>query len=139
GVAFAARGDIQTLLAGLQWELGVADLTRVLSYQKIVVLEDVQGRVAAAAQNDWDSLFSVCLPDPVPPAKRPVIVDPDGKGITLSSLNPNLRVLGHFVQKTELSSPAGATMSATVFGFIVRHYPSVVQVVQYNGRWFLRD
>src|SRR5437899_9406713 len=41
--------------------------------------------------------------------------------------------------KTELSNPEGGTMSATVFGFIVKHYPSFVQVVDYNGRRFLRD
>ena len=41
--------------------------------------------------------------------------------------------------KTELSNPEDGTMSATVFGFIVKHYPSFVQVVDYNGRRFLRD
>ena len=137
-VTFTARPDVQAMLAGFRWELGVVNLAHVLSYQKIVVLEGIQERVAAVREDDWEALFSLCLPDAAAPTKRPLIIDPDGKGITLTSLNPNLRVLGHIIQKTELTAGPG-TISATIFGFTVKHYPSFVQVVEYNGRWFVRD
>jgi len=68
-----------------------------------------------------------------------VMFDPDAKGITLSSLNPNLRVIGHVVQKTEVNQGAGGVMSATALGFLVKLGASFVQAVEYNGRWFVRD
>jgi len=85
--------------------------------------------VAAVTQDDWDGLFSICLPDPAPPTKRAVMIDQDGKGITLSSLNPNLRVLSLVVQQAEMANPGVGTMSVTIFGFIAKHYASFMQVV----------
>jgi hypothetical protein len=51
GHNFLQRPDVQASFAGFQWELGIANLEHVLSYQKVVVLEQVEERIAAVTQD----------------------------------------------------------------------------------------
>jgi hypothetical protein len=43
------------------------------------------------------------------------------------------------VQQAEMANPGGGTMSVPIFGFIAKHYASFMQVVEHNGRRFVRD
>lgn len=123
---FLQRQDVQQTFQALQWHLGIANLEQVLSFQKLVVLDEVDRRVAGAHQEDWNRLWAICLPDPNPPDQQRLFFDDSGKALTVSSLNPNLRVTAPIAQES-------------IMGFAVGCGLSFVQVVEYNDRWFVRD
>lgn len=112
---------------------GIVDLTCILSIQKAIALDDIAARVGAVSQNDWQSLADLCLP------LRPVqedlkgTFDKDGKGVTISSLNPNLRV--GVVQNISLSEKG----SIDVIGFPVSFGSPHVSITEYKDRYFLKD
>jgi hypothetical protein len=58
------------------------------------------------------------------------MINQSEKSYTLSSLNPNLRIMTLVRQKQD---------SWKNLGFIVGIHPSFVQVAECNGRWFVRD
>ena len=71
---------------------GVVDLTKLVSFQKAVALDQIEQRVARASATDWTALAAICLPEPT---EEPILqgtYDRDGKGLTITSVNPNLRV-----------------------------------------------
>lgn len=127
--AFLQRPDIVAAFQGWEISVGMADLRSVLSFQKIVTADGAQ-RVATINPNDPDALFSFCLPDAAGAVQLPVSVDADGKGFSMSSPNPNFRVLG--------GQPAVINGQA-FFGFAVGFGNNFVQVVEYQRRWFIRD
>lgn len=138
--AFRARADVQNGLHGLDWDLGVVDLTNVLSFQKVVNLEQTEERVANTAPDDWGSLFSLCLPDVRAPQDLATLVDPDGKALTLSSMDPNLRVAGSAIQEINVAMAAGQPGQNMKFlGFPVTFGTPFVQIAEYQGRRFVRD
>ena len=75
-------------------------------------------------------LFSVCLPDATAQPNLLAVLDEDKKALSIASDNPNLRVLG-------FGSNPGA--GQVFHGFSVALLPSYVQIVEYQGRWFVRD
>lgn len=136
--ALKERSDISTAFAGLSWRPAMVDLRGVLAFQKIISVEGLETRVASARMGK-EQLLELCLPtnQPLPPSAA--MVDPDGKGFTLSSHNPNLRItcgLG----EAEVNSGSGlspARMQALMF--MVSTGASYLQVVCYKGRYFIRD
>ena len=123
---FRNRPDVQTIFTGLDWTPAYANLTKVLSFQKIVVLEGIDERISAVSVNDPASLFAFCLPEPATPTPMSAALDQDQKGMTFSSLNPNLRV-------------SQLALQGNYVGFQVILSPSFLQVVEYRDRWFIRD
>ena len=87
--AIAARNDIQAGFASMIWEPAFVDLTKVLSVQQLVNMQNLDAR-AAQADAGPDALMGLCLPKPGP-ENLEVSVDGDSLGVTLSSGNPNLR------------------------------------------------
>jgi hypothetical protein len=66
--------------------------------------------------------------------------DQDGLGFTISSLNPNLRVVGSQVHETLVASAPGAPpQKMQGITFFINMGTSYVQVARYQGRYFLRD
>jgi len=141
GVAFTQRPDVAASFQGIEWRVGMADLSQILSYQKIVAEEQAVERADVAVQaNDPQTLFSFCLPDPIGPAALPGTMDPDQRGITFSSLNPNLRVAGMAGSEMEVAAgPGQPTTRQNFIGFTISFGSPFVQVAEYNGRWFVRD
>ncbi len=140
GAAFSQRPDVIGAFQSMDWKVGMADLSRVLSYQKVVVEEHAMERVDAAIQaNELQSIFSFCLPDPVgPEALQGAMADQ--KGITFSSLNPNLRVAGLAGSQIDVAiAPGQATTKQQFIGFVINFGAPFVQVAEYSGRWFVRD
>ena len=43
-------------------DAGIIDLSRLISFQKAVALDQIQGRVAAASQDDWQALADLTDP-----------------------------------------------------------------------------
>jgi hypothetical protein len=109
------------------------DLTRVISFQKAVTLEDDEARFGAIQAHNLDSLFELCLPSQRVEEDLTGTFDRDGKGVTITSMNPNLR-LGP-VQSVELPNSNGVKL----LGFPLVFGSPYVHVVEYKGRYFLKD
>lgn len=134
----AQRTDIQGQFAGHQWRPEWVDLRSVLSFQKVVATDNLPERLEVARTTD--GLFELCLPSTPTVPPQGVISDPDGKGLTISALNPNLRFAGSHVSQVMVSQAAGmpqVPMQAVTF--FVTMGSSYVQVAKYNGRYFVRD
>jgi len=141
GAAFSQRPDAIAAFQSMEWSVGMADLHEVLSFQRIVAEEQSMERVDAAIRpDDLGSIFSFCLPDPVGRESLPGTVDADQKGITFSSLNPNLRVGGMGGSEIDVAIVPGQPATRQNFiGFAINFGSPFVQVAEYNGRWFVRD
>jgi hypothetical protein len=72
----------------------------------------------------------LCLPDADQTKEISGTLDNDGKGVSIASANPNLRIMGAR-QATINGEP--------FFGFAIGFGLPFVQFVEYQGRWFLRD
>ncbi|SRR5579875_112979 len=67
-------------------------------------------------------------------------VDPDQKGFTVSSLNPNLRIQGIAMHDTEASpGPGLPAMRMKAVTFVIGLGASYLQVGKYRNRYFIRD
>jgi len=138
--AFRVRPDVLSFFQGLDWTLRIADLEHVLSFQKTITEEHALDRVAGVEANDLAALFSLSLPDPVAPTNLECAVDPDHKGLTFFSSNPNLRFGGHAIQQAQIPAAAGQpAQTLNVAGFIIHHGAPFIQIAEYNGRLFVRD
>ncbi len=117
-------------VAGLR--TAIVDLRNVLSIQRVVALDGLAHRVARAAPDDWNALADICLP--VKSGDDDVLqgtFDKDGRGITITSPNPNLRV----------SAISNAVLAGGVkmLGFQVLFGTRHVHVAEYENRYFLTD
>ena len=138
--AFRQRPDVVSVFQNLEWTVGIVDLRTLLSFQKVVVEEQAVERVSGASADDLNALFSLCLPEPGGNVTLNAIIDHDQKGITFSSLNPNLRVVGHVIQEMEVWPAAGQPGQKMKFvGFAINFGVRFVQLAEYNDRWFVRD
>ena len=134
GTTFSQRPDVIAAFQSMAWSGGMADLNQTLSYQRIVVEEQAMERVDAAVRaNNPQSVFSFCLPDPVGPEALKGAIDPDQKGITFSSLNPNLRVAGLAGSEIDVATAPGQPAKRQNFiGFAVNFGSPSVQVAEYK-------
>jgi hypothetical protein len=117
-------------LAATGWRTAVVDMRFVCPLHPVVVLDGAGDRVGAAQADDAVSLARASLPVPVP-AKLPVQHDPVHHTWTISSANPNLRILDSFAGQSPLGMRG--------FGFNVGITPSFVQVGRVGHRLLLRD
>ena len=129
GQVFLQRPDVVGSFQGWDISVGIADLRKVLSFQKLVTA-DATERVAGIDTADAVALFSFCLPDAAAAIELQAMIDTDHKGFAVASANPNIRV-----------SPGQAVNinGQPFFGFSVGFGSTFVQVVEYQGRWFIRD
>jgi hypothetical protein len=125
-LATALEGDASRLRAG------IVDLTELLSMQKAVCLDDIEQRVALASADDWTGLAEICLPEEGGDATLQGTYDRDGKGLTITSVNPNLRV-------TPVQNFLMPGSGVRVIGFQVVFGTAHVHVISYRGRLILKD
>jgi hypothetical protein len=117
-------------------QVGVVDLRSLLGFQKVVALDQIEARLGGVAEGDWDALLDLCLPIPDHGAEIEGTFDRDGRGLTISSLNPNLRVSP--LQQVRRGEGEGAPGEQLV-GFNVSYGASHVHVLEYRGRVYLKD
>jgi hypothetical protein len=139
GAAFLQRADVQATLRGLHYELGVVALDDVIAFQKTVSLEQPQERDEPVSQDDWGQLFARCLPGPGSSEQIGSVLADDGKSLTISSLNPNLRVSQLGLRDPTAGDQLQFGQKVRFIGFGVAFVTSFVQVAEYNGRLFLKD
>jgi hypothetical protein len=113
------------------WEVALVDLRRVCAFQPIVFSDQAVERVRGIDADDVAAVAAVTLPVPSSVA-LPILFDQVRQAWIVSSANPNLRVVG------ASSLPQGPN-GVPMLGFSVAVGVSFLQVVQYGGRWFLRD
>jgi hypothetical protein len=133
----AQRPAVQANFHNLNWNTAVVDLTKVLSFQKVIFTDDTPGDPAGT---DTSNLLEICLPSdqPIPPSGA--IGDPDGKGFTISSLNSNLRIIGGQLSEANVSqAPGQPSVRMQAVTLFVSMGTSYLQVIHYHGRYFLRD
>jgi hypothetical protein len=134
----AARPDVKAGFAGLNWRPELVDLRAVFSFQKAVSAAHVDSRVPKTATTD--ELFEVCLPTVAPAPPQGALTDQNGRGFTVSAINPNLRHAGSHVAVAMVSPgeglPAVPMQAITLF---VNMGSSFLQVASYKGRCFVRD
>lgn len=130
--AFKRRADVQAVMQPLHWDVGFADLTKsVLTYQRLILTRPSRSMLMTAESKDLLSLVDVCLPPPHP-GRFQGAFDPAQMTFTASSPNPNLRIGGFQVV-------AAGGSSQQVLGFTLSFGSSFVQLVEYQGRWMVRD
>jgi hypothetical protein len=138
--AIAHRPDIAAHFSGMTWRPEWVDLGNVLSFQKGIVLDGADERIGAA-DRDPAALLKLCIPDEASaPSPAAISTDPDRKGFTITSLNPNLRIVGGQASDVEVS-PALGMPPTKMKGFMILAFTglSYLQVVRYRDRCFVRD
>ncbi len=132
--SFAARPDIQSTFAQHNWTVALADLTQsILSYQVLVQTDDALDRTRHLDANDLEALFQFCLPGQEA-AQVQGGFDPTQNAFTATSLNPNLRLAGF-----QVVTPPNGGPTNNVIGFTLSLGSNQVQLVEYRGRWMVRD
>ncbi|MGO9830701.1 MAG: hypothetical protein ACLPJH_11220 [Myxococcaceae bacterium] len=137
--AVAARADVKAQFTQFNWHVAMVDLRRVLSFQKLVAVDESEERTAAAAKS-MEDLFAVCLPAAQPLPPQGAMGDPDGKGVTVSSLNPNLRYVGSQLHQAMVNqTPTAPPTPMQAITLLITMGASYLQVIRYKGRSFVRD
>jgi hypothetical protein len=135
----AARPDVRASFTDAPWRIEWVDLTRILSIQKLITTEGLDLRVGAV-QDDPAAIAELCLPANQPASPLGGFMDQDGLAITISSLNPNLRVVSAQPHEALVAtSPELPPQKMQAITFLVNLGASYVQVAEYQGRYFLRD
>jgi len=138
--AFQHRPDVLEALQGLEWSTGMVDLRYVLSFQRVVAHEEHANRASTVVPEDSGSLFAFCLPEPGIEVRASGTIDHANKAITFSSQDRNFRIGDPLVVDLDVSSGPGQPIrKQKCVGFTVGFSMPFVQVIEYGGRWFLRD
>jgi hypothetical protein len=116
----------------------MVDLRRVLSFQKLINIDGLDERLALASTAT--GLLELCIPSEQPMPTLGGFSDPDGKGFTISSFNPNLRIAGGQLAEAHVApAPDMPTVRMQAITVFVHMGTSYLQVVTYKGRSFIRD
>jgi hypothetical protein len=134
----ALRQDVIATLGILKWRPAVVDLRRVLTFQKVIHVDGLDARLGELG--DDKSLLELCIPTDQPAPPMGAFTDQDGKGFTVSSFNPNLRIAGGQISEAQVSqSPGLSPVKMQAITLLVFMGASFLQVVRYKDRSFIRD
>jgi hypothetical protein len=112
------------------WRAATVDVRAACPLHPVVFVDDASERVSPADPDDVISLATVTLPTPAA-LDLPVQHDPLNNTFTISSANPNLRILA--------SSAGRSSLGTRGFVFQVGVTPSFVKVAQVGDRLILCD
>ena len=122
------------------WSLRMVDLTSLCAMQP-VVYTDYAGPGTSLIEgggHDLRVLAAVTLPiDAVPPLRTSF--DEKRNAWVIVSANRNLRLVGRFTAPVPGAPVGGGPDGTPGFGFVVTVVPSHLQVVEFEGRYYLRD
>lgn len=130
--------EIRAAFAGHSWYPAMVNLHDVIAFQKIISVEGLEARVTSAGRSK-EQLLELCLPTNQPLPLTAALVDPDGKGFTISSHNPNLRITAGQGEAEVSPGPGLPAVRMQALMFFASLGASYVQVAHYKGRYFIRD
>jgi hypothetical protein len=137
---FRQNPDTRSTLRGLDWELGIVDLRSVLSFQFSVTLERINQRLGGVQADQWNELFSLCLPDIPSLEELRFASQIEERAFTISTTNPNLRILAPIQAVVSLApDPSTPARNFPQVGFAIDFGTPFVQIVEFQQRWFVRD
>jgi hypothetical protein len=126
-------------MANLKWRPGAVDLRKVGAYQPTINLHGLDERIVGVS-DDMDSLLDFAVPTERNLQHLPISGEQRQHPYTVNSANPNLRVVGSVVGPAEVTVVEGVPpINAIAVQYFVAINPSFMQVVHFDGRWFLRD
>jgi len=132
------RPELHGNFGSLQWRPAMVDLTKVLSFQKIVHIDGIAERLKGAREKA--RLLELCIPAQQPPPPLGAFTDSDGKGFTISSQNPNLRIAaGHLADANVAQGTGFPEVKMQAVTLLVHMGTSYLQVIRYRDRCFIRD
>jgi hypothetical protein len=120
------------------WAVRMVDLSRLCAFQPVVYTDLARERAAAGGDGDVRQLAALTLPTGSPPPLRASFDEKRNAWVIVSS-NRNLRLVGRFTAPVPGAPVGGGTGGTPGFGFVVTIMPSHLQVVELEGRYFLRD
>ena len=129
--AHAQRAELQQEYKGLDWTLGVVDLRRLLAFQRRLVFDHELGLLQQIPQQqDWPALLSFSFGSVRDMTYKMTVHEMNGQfsGLTLQSCNPDLQLRPLTKSGFYGSSPFSLFGGSPFF-----------EVVEFHGRWFLRD
>ena len=112
------------------WDIAMIDLDDIVGFQANVFTDTTPDRVAGLEPGNLESIAALTLPisDTAPVS---VQYDQLSRAYTITSPNPNLKVVGNFDDRPADVPPG--------FGFRIAVTPSYLQVARIRGRLVLRD
>mgnify|MGYP007135462973 CR=1 FL=1 len=134
--------------AGGICRIAMVNLEEVLAFQPLVRIDHLETRQLQGSISD-DQLYEICFP-----ARRPVSADevtvepnPNGNGYTISTLDPNIRVMPLYSIPgapdgivTQLNYPSSSTpFEMQLFSFPLLRVPNYLMVVHYQDRYIMRN
>ena len=140
--SFSSNQVIASHFFGLKWSIKVVDLTKVLTFQKLVKVDGLAERLSPiiSDKSNKEKLAKFCLPLDAPELPQGLIPDMDKHGFSISSLNPNLRFAGAQAGAIAITPQEGLPpVNMLGITFLISMGASYMQVAKYNGRAFLRD
>ncbi len=124
------RPDLQAEYEGLDWTLGVVDLSRLLAFQRRLVFSTSRHTSPTPQEDDWSQLISFTIGFQRS-AEHHFVRNASTRGdldISLHSSNPDLQV--------RLSPNTGKDGHLPLFLYGGSPF---FEVAEFRGRWFLRD
>lgn len=117
----ATRPDLHQEMTGLDWSLGVVDLTLLLAFQRRLSFDPTLPVSLTPRPEDWPALTQIAFAT----SKIPVFDRVQQPGsFSLTSADPNLHL---------------RTSRNHVSPMIVHAGSPFLEIASYRGRWFLRD
>jgi hypothetical protein len=117
----ASRPDLLAEVVGLEWSLAIVDISRLLAFQRRLVLNPAAPTPVIPAANDWEALINFAL---APPKPTPYTLQSEGSAAIITTSDPNL----HLRLTADRAAP-----------FIAHAGSPFFEVARYHDRWFLRD
>jgi len=132
--------------AGGSCRIALVNLEEVLAFQPLVRVDHLETRPAQGSISD-EQLYEICFPASYPVSTDEVTIEPNGNGYTITTLDPNIRVIpwqsipgapeGLGFQLGYLSSSTPIEMQ--LFSFPLLRVPNYLMVVHYQGRYVMRN
>ncbi len=116
-----SRPDLQAEMHGLDWNLGIIDLRKLIAFQRRLTFNPDLPPIRPPLPADWVSLLQIAFAEAYPATYTRTQTD---NAVILQSSNPNLHLRPGQAFTNLLEVHAGSPF---------------FEVALYRGRWFLRD
>lgn len=125
----AASGEFD----GLDWELAMVDLGKLIAFQRRIGFSVGENNLALGRTATFDELLEFAVPSTPPSLRVLICAGRDGSGLTIRTLSPNLRL------RFNTAPDHGPYSDLAHVRLLVHSGSPYMEVASYGGRWFLRD